>query len=112
MALPLLLSPISSAINNRHSNRIGVRGTTKMIRQDASRIDAKRRATLDYKKKQFAAPTYKQQDYPYRLNFYEIPPTAEITLEQFEQWAIDRLKSMHFHLSSTIYMSDSGSSSC
>ncbi|KAL2007914.1 hypothetical protein VTN00DRAFT_7896 [Thermoascus crustaceus] len=63
-----------------------------MIRQDINRIDPKRRATLDYKKKQFATPTYKQQDYPHRLNFYEVPPTAEITLEQFEQWAIDRLK--------------------
>lgn len=64
-----------------------------MIRQDTHRIDPKKRAVLDHRKKQFATPTYKQQDYPYRLNFYEIPPTAEITLEQFEQWAIDRLKS-------------------
>ncbi|PWY95682.1 DNA primase, large subunit [Aspergillus sclerotioniger CBS 115572] len=63
-----------------------------MIRQDFRRIDPKRRATLDHKKKQFAAPVFKQQDYPHRLNFYEIPPTEEITLEQFEQWAIDRLK--------------------
>lgn len=65
-----------------------------MIRQDAHRIDPKRRATIDHKKRQFAAPTYKQQDYPYRLNLYDTPPTAEITLEQFEQWAIDRLRSM------------------
>ncbi|OJJ47875.1 hypothetical protein ASPZODRAFT_131474 [Penicilliopsis zonata CBS 506.65] len=63
-----------------------------MIRQDAYRIDPKRRAVLDPKKKQFAAPIYKQQEYPHQLNFYETPPTAEITLEQFEQWAIDRLK--------------------
>lgn len=65
---------------------------SKMIRQDFRRIDPKRRATLDHKKKQFATPVFKQQDYPHRLNFYEIPPTDEITLEQFEQWAIDRLK--------------------
>lgn len=64
-----------------------------MIRQDFNRIDPKRRSTLDYKKKQFATPAYKQQEYPFRLNLYEIPPTAEITLEQFEQWAIDRLRS-------------------
>ena len=64
-----------------------------MIKQDYSRIDIKRRSTIDYKKKQFANPTYKQQDYPHRLSLYETPPTAEITLEQFEQWAIDRLKS-------------------
>jgi hypothetical protein len=66
-----------------------------MIRQDFQKIDPKRRATLDHKKKQFASPVYKQQDYPHRLNFYDIPPTAEITLEQFEQWAIDRLKGMN-----------------
>lgn len=65
-----------------------------MIRQDINRLDPKRRAGLDYKKKQFANPTFKQHEYPHRLNFYEVPPTAEITLEQFEQWAIDRLRSM------------------
>lgn len=64
-----------------------------MIRQDINRIDPKRRNTIDYKKKQFATPAYKQHEYHHRLNFYEIPPTAEITLEEFEQWAIDRLKS-------------------
>jgi DNA primase large subunit len=63
-----------------------------MMRQDSNRIDPKRRAVLDHKKKQFAAPSFKQQDYPHRLNFYDVPPTAEITLEEFEQWAIDRLK--------------------
>ncbi|KAJ5121804.1 DNA primase large subunit [Penicillium atrosanguineum] len=63
-----------------------------MIRQDAHRIDPKRRNTIDHKKRQFAVPIYKQQDYPHRLNLYDTPPTAEITLEQFEQWAIDRLK--------------------
>ncbi len=65
-----------------------------MIRQDANRIDPKRRATIDHKKRQFATPIYKQQEYPHRLNLYDTPPTAEITLEQFEQWAIDRLKGM------------------
>ncbi|CEH14943.1 dna primase large subunit [Ceraceosorus bombacis] len=30
--------------------------------------------------------------YPHRLNFYIRPPTHEITIEQFETWAIDRLK--------------------
>ncbi|KAI9800191.1 MAG: hypothetical protein M1825_004175 [Sarcosagium campestre] len=63
-----------------------------MIRQESARIDPKRRATLDYKKRQFANATFKQHDYPFRLNFYDSPPTAEITLEQFEQWAIDRLR--------------------
>ncbi|KAM0790747.1 hypothetical protein ACM66B_004599 [Microbotryomycetes sp. NB124-2] len=30
--------------------------------------------------------------YPHRLSFYEQPPTDEITVEQFEEWAIDRLR--------------------
>ena len=64
-----------------------------MIRQTTDRIDAKRRNIISHKKKQFADPTYKQQEYPHRLSFYDVPPTAEITLEQFEQWAIDRLRS-------------------
>ena len=63
-----------------------------MIRSDAQRSDIKR-PRLNYKKKQFANATYKDQDYPFRLSFYEIPPTAEISLEDFEKWAIDRLRS-------------------
>ena len=64
-----------------------------MIRQDFNRIDPKRRNIIDHKKRQFATPAYKQQEYPHRLNLYETPPTSDITLEQFEQWAIDRLRS-------------------
>ncbi|KAG8901050.1 hypothetical protein FRB99_005592 [Tulasnella sp. 403] len=30
--------------------------------------------------------------YPYRLNLYQRPPLGDITLEEFETWAIDRLK--------------------
>lgn len=30
--------------------------------------------------------------YPSRLSFYDAPPLEEITLEEFESWAIDRLK--------------------
>lgn len=63
-----------------------------MMRHDHDRVDPKRRSIIDYKKRQFAYPVYKQQDYPHRLNLYEVPPTADITLEQFEQWAIDRLR--------------------
>jgi DNA primase large subunit len=63
-----------------------------MIRQEFSRADPKRRAALDPRKKQFAAPTFQNVEYKHRLNFYTIPPTADITLEQFEQWAIDRLR--------------------
>jgi hypothetical protein len=63
--------------------------TTTMNRVDAH---AKRRNVLDHRKKQFADPQYKDTEYPHRLNFYSTPPTADITLEQFEQWAIDRLR--------------------
>ncbi|KAI0999430.1 putative DNA primase large subunit [Podosphaera aphanis] len=63
-----------------------------MIRQDFSRVDPKRRAKVSHRYKQFETPTYQPQDYKHRLNFYVAPPTADITLEQFEQWAIDRLR--------------------
>lgn len=73
-----------------------------MIRQEFNRIDPKRRSTIDYKKKQFTSPNYGEQEYPHRLNLYDIPPTAEIKLEDFEQWAIDRLRSMPAHRPSPI----------
>ncbi|OAL71004.1 DNA primase large subunit [Trichophyton violaceum] len=63
-----------------------------MMQYDRNRVDTKRRAGIDHKKRQFATPVYKHLRYSHRLNFYEVPPTAEITLEQFEQWAIDRLR--------------------
>jgi DNA primase large subunit len=63
-----------------------------MIRHDYSRVDSKRRANIGHKKKQFATAEFQQQNYEHRLNFYVLPPTAEITLEEFETWAITRLK--------------------
>ncbi|KFY58369.1 hypothetical protein V497_04865, partial [Pseudogymnoascus sp. VKM F-4516 (FW-969)] len=63
-----------------------------MLRQDGARIAPKRRAVVDHRKRQFAASEWKEHTYPHRLNFYREPPTADITLEQFEQWAIDRLR--------------------
>ncbi len=65
-----------------------------MIRQDFNRTDAKRRNVLDHRKKQFAEASYKETQYPHRLHFYAGPPPADITLEQLEQWAIDRLRGM------------------
>ena len=67
-----------------------------MIRQDIYRIDPKRRNTLNHRNKQFASPQHEAQVYEHRLNFYDVPPTDEITLEEFEQWAIDRLRSTLF----------------
>ncbi|ATY62546.1 DNA primase, large subunit [Cordyceps militaris CM01] len=63
-----------------------------MLRQDIHRVDPKRRTVIDPRRRQFAAAQYKEAEYKYRLNFYADPPTADITLEQFEQWAIDRLR--------------------
>lgn len=68
-----------------------------MIKSDTHRLDAKRRH-VNERKKQFALAAYKQQDYPHRLNFYEIPPTSEISLEDFEEWAIHRLRSKYIHI--------------
>lgn len=65
-----------------------------MLRPDYNRIDPKRRNVVDHRRRQFAEAAYKEQNYPYRLNFYPDAPTADITLEQFEQWAMDRLRSM------------------
>ncbi|OAA55466.1 DNA primase, large subunit [Cordyceps fumosorosea ARSEF 2679] len=63
-----------------------------MLRQDFNRIDPKRKSVVDPRRKQFATVQYKEADYTHRLNFYADAPTADITLEQFEQWAIDRLR--------------------
>ncbi|KAI0748238.1 DNA primase large subunit [Daedaleopsis nitida] len=36
--------------------------------------------------------THSHLKYPYRLNFYDIPPRDDITIEEFETAAIDRLR--------------------
>lgn len=74
-----------------------------MIRHDYSRVDPKRRADINYKKRQFAKAEYQQQNYEHRLNYYILPPTAEITLEEFETWAIDRLKGTMRHMDDAVY---------
>lgn len=56
------------------------------------RPDPKKRAAMDHRKRQFQAPQFPSISYPNRLNFYTVPPTDDITLEQFEEWAIQRLK--------------------
>jgi DNA primase large subunit len=73
-----------------------------MLRQDYNRIDPKRRSTLDHRKRQFAEAAYKETKYAHRLSFYTNAPTADITLEQFEQWAIDRLRSAYLKLQELI----------
>lgn len=75
--------------------------TDNMIRSGA-RPDLKRNK-IDHKKTQFAKANYKQNDYPHRLSLYDIPPTSEISLEQFETWAIDRLRGILSCLSTQDY---------
>jgi len=58
----------------------------------ASRIDAKKRAVLDPRKQQFVKTQWATQAYDHRMNFYTIPPTDDIQLEEFEEWGIARLK--------------------
>jgi DNA primase large subunit len=60
-----------------------------MYRQDQQ----KKPRLVDARKRHFGgAAAFKPIEYPFRLNFYTTPPTAEVTLEEFEQWAIDRLR--------------------
>lgn len=63
-----------------------------MIRTGAKSDSKKKR--VDHKKTQFAKANYRENDYPYKLSLYDVPPTSEISLEEFETWAIDRLRSM------------------
>jgi DNA primase large subunit len=58
----------------------------------APRIDPKKRNVLDHRKRQFAQAQWAEQDYAHRMNFYTIPPTGDVSLEQFEEWGIARLK--------------------
>ncbi|KAF8936249.1 hypothetical protein BGZ58_004419 [Dissophora ornata] len=39
-----------------------------------------------------ALVTYDDKSYPTRLNFYKDPPPLEITIEEFEQFALDRMQ--------------------
>lgn len=43
-------------------------------------------------RKNFAPALYSPNTYPTRLSFYDLPPLDEITLEEFESFAIDRLR--------------------
>lgn len=58
----------------------------------APRIDPKKRNTVDHRKRQFAQAQWVEQDYAHRMNFYTVPPTGDVSLEQFEEWGIVRLK--------------------
>lgn len=51
------------------------------------RNNTKKRTVL----KNFQTELQHSVSYPHRLNFYSFAPQNEITLEEFELWAIDRL---------------------
>ena len=36
--------------------------------------------------------------YPHRLSLYDRPPPVEISIEEFEQFALDRLQGRHFSI--------------
>jgi len=86
----------SSRDQKERKNEIHVTATTAppnmLAVTSAPRIDAKKRAVLDARKRQFAKATWETETYPHRMNFYLTPPTGDIALEQFEEWAIARLK--------------------
>jgi len=58
----------------------------------APRIDHKRRAVLNSKRTQFQKAQFIEDARPHRCSFYTIPPTGDVSLEQFEEWGIARLK--------------------
>lgn len=43
------------------------------------------------KNQNFSSASFESLSYPTRLNFYKKPPVSEISIEEFETWAIDRL---------------------
>lgn len=75
-----------------HTLQSHVSADTMLAISSAPRIDAKKRAVVNPKRQQFQQATFADQDYAHRCNFYIIPPTSDITLEQFEEWGIARLK--------------------
>ncbi|AQZ18538.1 PRI2 (YKL045W) [Zygosaccharomyces parabailii] len=70
-----------------------------MFRQSKKRVSSRRNFS-DHGGSQFvlgsshtdAEKALYDKIYESKLSFYEVPPQGEITLDQFEMWAIDRLK--------------------
>ncbi|KAG0738208.1 hypothetical protein G6F62_009161 [Rhizopus arrhizus] len=47
-----------------------------------------------------------QSDYPFRLNFYLKPPPADITIEEFEEFALDRLQGNQLLINENVQFED------
>lgn len=45
-----------------------------------------------------------QSEYPFRLNFYLKPPPSEITIEELEEYALDRLQGTQIYIYIYIHM--------
>jgi hypothetical protein len=80
----LIKTRLSRIVTKVHSQgqRTATASTSKMFKHSS-----KKRTVL----KNFQEVVQHDVNYPHRLNFYTTPPLSEITLEEFELWAIDRL---------------------
>ncbi|KAF8541477.1 eukaryotic and archaeal DNA primase, large subunit-domain-containing protein [Trichophaea hybrida] len=57
------------------------------------RQELQKKPRINDKKRHFGGGiNFESLSYLHRLNFYTTPPTSEVTLDQFEQWAIHRLQ--------------------
>ena len=92
----------SPSCGNQYQSDHTHKYTFKMLAaRPVARLDNKRRAVLDPRKRQFAKSQWQEQSYEHAMNFYNIPPTGDIALEEFEEWGIARLKGMNITHSHT-----------
>ncbi|SCV71677.1 BQ2448_3265 [Microbotryum intermedium] len=76
-------APLSSRSLNNYTNNSGASTSSSSAAGGVGGVAVKSEVTRH---------SVRSAKYPHRLNFYERPPLEEITIEQFEEWAIDRLR--------------------
>ncbi|KDE04332.1 hypothetical protein MVLG_05212 [Microbotryum lychnidis-dioicae p1A1 Lamole] len=76
-------APLSSRSLNNNTKNSGASTSSSSVAGGAGVVAVKGEVTRH---------SVRSAKYPHRLNFYERPPQEEITIEQFEEWAIDRLR--------------------
>lgn len=92
-------SPLGSASSHGNGNLLnGLPSSTKMTRRRSSHGSASGSypPKSPSSRSKSPGPSSSSSRYPFRLNFYSSPPSLEITLEEFEQYAIARLKILTF----------------